>query len=216
MTEPSRKTRPILPGEAGSNGTLGPSGPPGHLEEMRPMGKDGQPGVPLSAGPTYPNPVEQLERPQTNSRGKSVSCRGGFAGFRGICYKVFRVKQSFSEAAATCGENGGTLAMPRDAQINDFLISLYRYPGHGMGFKLWFGLQDRRKEGKFEWVDGSPLAEYNSWARARPSRGPSGSFRDCVLYTWCWHQTCVNRWSDAPCAFRVFFICQVFPGDETA
>ncbi|XP_066291058.1 collagen alpha-1(XIX) chain-like [Branchiostoma lanceolatum] len=155
MTEPSRKTGPILPGDSGSNGTLGQSGPPGHLEEMRSMGKDDQPGVPLSAGSTYPNPVEQLERPQTNSWGKSVSCRGDFAGFRGICYKVFRMKQSFSEAAATCGENGGTLAMPRDAQINDFLISLYIKPGYRYPLSpLWFGLHDRRVEGTFEWVDG--------------------------------------------------------------
>ncbi|XP_066297928.1 uncharacterized protein [Branchiostoma lanceolatum] len=50
----------------------------------------------------------------------------GYAVFRGIFYKVFKTQESFGEASATCHADGGTLAMPRDAQINDFLISLFR------------------------------------------------------------------------------------------
>ncbi|CAH1277277.1 ADGRL2 [Branchiostoma lanceolatum] len=83
---------------------------------------------------------------------------GGYTVFRGICYKVFKTKKSFDEASATCRADGGTLAMPRDAQINDFLISLYRKSGNVQPINVWFGLHDRREEGKFEWVDGSPLA----------------------------------------------------------
>ncbi|XP_066297924.1 collectin-11-like [Branchiostoma lanceolatum] len=131
-------------------------GPVGSQDLPEPVGSFGPPG--LQGKPTYPP-----ERPQTNIRGKSdkVSCKGGYTVFRGICYKVFKTYQTFNEAAATCRADGGTLAMPRDAQINDFLISLYQKSVNND--PLWFGLHDRREEGKFEWVDGSPLGEYNSW-----------------------------------------------------
>ncbi|XP_066297932.1 collectin-11-like [Branchiostoma lanceolatum] len=183
MTEPSGKTGPILPGDARANGPFGPPGPSG------PPGLPDQPAVPLSAGPTYPNPAGPPERHQTNIRGKSykVSCPGGYTEFCGICYKMFKTMQTFSEASATCRTNGGTLAMPRDAQINDFLISLYRKSVNNMN--SWFGLHGRREEGKFEWVDGSPLGEYNFWGKSQPEKGPLGRMENCIR---------VNLWDLIP------------------
>ncbi|XP_066297927.1 pulmonary surfactant-associated protein A-like [Branchiostoma lanceolatum] len=113
----SGKTGPIMPGDARSNGPVGPPGPSG------PLGPPGQPAVPLSAGPTYPTLPDHLNVLKRTFG--TISCPGGYAMFREMCYKVFKTQQSFGEASATCCANGGTLAMPRDAQTNDFLISLY-------------------------------------------------------------------------------------------
>ncbi|XP_078573044.1 snaclec coagulation factor IX/factor X-binding protein subunit B3-like [Branchiostoma floridae x Branchiostoma japonicum] len=55
----------------------------------------------------------------------AASCPEGYAEFRGICYKAYDTKKTFSDAGAFCGEDGGTLAMPRDAETDDFLISLH-------------------------------------------------------------------------------------------
>ncbi|XP_066297923.1 collectin-10-like [Branchiostoma lanceolatum] len=209
MTEPPGKIVPILPEDAGPVGPPGPSGPPG---------PPSLPEVPLSAGPTYPNPDGPPERPQTNIRGRSdkVSCPGGYAVFRGICYKLFETKKTFSEAFATCRADGGTLAIPRDDQINDFLISLCHKPGNVQPIKVWFGLHDRREEGKFEWVDGSPLGEYNSWGAIQPNEGPYGRLQNCVYY-WAW-STLIdpNRWYNGNCDLQHRFVCQVFPDSATA
>ncbi|KAI8494938.1 hypothetical protein Bbelb_275430 [Branchiostoma belcheri] len=136
---------------------------------------------------------------------KLVSCPGGYKIFRGTCYKLFDIRKPFDEAAATCGKDGGTLAMPRDAETNEFLISLFRSVS---GRLFWFGLHDRRKEGRFEWVDGSPLGEYTSWAREEPN--DDGGNEDCVLYSRL--PSFENRWNDDACHKKFYFLCQAFPG----
>jgi len=133
----------------------------------------------------------------------SASCPEGYAVFRGICYKFFDTRKTFSDAAAACGEDGGTLAMPRDAETNAFLISLYRSVSDS-GF--WFGLHDRREEGSFEWVDGSALGTYSSWAPGQPDNLRGGE--DCVLYSFYWN----DKWADSSCDRPFRFICQAVPG----
>ncbi|XP_078688779.1 uncharacterized protein LOC144920446 [Branchiostoma floridae x Branchiostoma belcheri] len=131
----------------------------------------------------------------------SPSCPGGYTMWRGICYKAFIAGRNFSVAAATCGKDGGTLAMPRDAETDAFLISLYKPVSDGYAFR--FGLQ--RKEGKFVWGDGSQLGSYSSWGRGQPN-----NLGDCVLYSarpeW------KDKWSDDKCDKPFNFICQVAPG----
>ncbi|XP_066301793.1 CD209 antigen-like [Branchiostoma lanceolatum] len=137
------------------------------------------------------------ERNRTAALGQRLhemtSCFIGYTTWRGICYKAFNTKMNFSDAAATCGEDGGTLAMPRDAETNAFLISLYRSVRDNTHF--WFGLHDQREEGSFEWVDGSALGTYNSWAPGEPS--DSGGKEDCVLYSG-WPSR-KDKWNDVPC-----------------
>ncbi|XP_019643173.1 PREDICTED: uncharacterized protein LOC109484362 [Branchiostoma belcheri] len=58
-------------------------------------------------------------------------------------------QKTFSESAETCRADGGTLAMPRDEGINDFLVSLDEIG------RRWFGLH--RQEDKWEWIDGTAL-----------------------------------------------------------
>eukprot|EP00058_Branchiostoma_floridae_P014627 XP_002600115.1 hypothetical protein BRAFLDRAFT_66624 [Branchiostoma floridae] len=54
--------------------------------------------------------------------------------------------KAFYEAAKTCQADGGTLAMPRDAEIDAFLISLKNNATQDQG--AWFGLHDEGKGGK--------------------------------------------------------------------
>ncbi|XP_035680541.1 alpha-N-acetylgalactosamine-specific lectin-like [Branchiostoma floridae] len=123
--------------------------------------------------------------------------------FRGTCYKAFNTRKTFSDSAAACGEDGGTLAMPRDAETDAFLISL-----HSGKRPFWFGLHDQREEGSFEWVDGSALGTYNSWCPGEPNnyRGRE----DCVLHN------SEDEWNDAKCNRKYRFICQTVPGRPLA
>ncbi|XP_066304531.1 C-type lectin domain family 4 member M-like [Branchiostoma lanceolatum] len=98
--------------------------------------------------------------------------------WRGTCYKAFNTKKTFSGANASCGDGRGTLAMPRDAETNAFLIFLYKSVSNNQPF--WFGLRDQRKEGDFEWVDGSALGTYRPWGLAEPNNMLN---QDCVRYS---------------------------------
>ncbi|XP_019636232.1 PREDICTED: C-type lectin domain family 4 member F-like, partial [Branchiostoma belcheri] len=131
-----------------------------------------------------------------------------YTKWRGICYKVFNTLKTFSEAAGACREDGGTLAMPRDADINTFLIALCKSVSDAWAF--WFGLHDQRVEGSYEWVDGSPLGSYNSWAPGEPSNFKTANGdQDCVLFSK--YRSQKGMWHDHGCHLRFYFICQTAP-----
>ncbi|XP_078684348.1 alpha-N-acetylgalactosamine-specific lectin-like [Branchiostoma floridae x Branchiostoma belcheri] len=133
-------------------------------------------------------------------------CPGGYTKWRGICYMAFNTRKTFDQAAAACLADGGTLAMPRDAETNTFLISLYKSVSEDWNF--WFGLHDWREEGRFEWVDGSALGSYSSWAPGQPNNDPGD--QDCVLYST--QSSLKDKWFDYDCHQRFYFICQTAPG----
>ncbi|XP_066294705.1 collectin-10-like [Branchiostoma lanceolatum] len=90
------------------------------------------------------------------------SCPERYAMWRGICYKGFKIPLNFHDATETCRKDGGTLAMPRDAESNAFLSSLKQpFFAHLIGLH-------QREEGKFEWIDGSPLEKYTLWHPSQP------------------------------------------------
>eukprot|EP00058_Branchiostoma_floridae_P007217 XP_002592705.1 hypothetical protein BRAFLDRAFT_67145 [Branchiostoma floridae] len=157
--------------------------------------------VDLEIGPSKTTALEQRRHEECKT---PASCPKGYQVFSGICYKAFRnTPKSFSDAATTCRQHGGTLAMPRDAETNAFLRSLYK----GSYFMaIWFGLHDQRKEGSFEWVDGSALGTYSNWARGQPNNLRN---QDCVTY-WC-YITNNDEWNDEECNKRFSFICQAVP-----
>ncbi|XP_078696182.1 alpha-N-acetylgalactosamine-specific lectin-like [Branchiostoma floridae x Branchiostoma belcheri] len=95
--------------------------------------------------------------------------------------------------------------MPRDAETNAFLVSLYKSVQDGQAF--WIGLHDQREEGRFEWVDGSALGSYNSWGTEEPNNKLDGE--DCVSYSE-FHSE--NMWNDGDCNWLYNFICKTNPG----
>ncbi|XP_019643117.1 PREDICTED: low affinity immunoglobulin epsilon Fc receptor-like [Branchiostoma belcheri] len=159
--------------------------------------------------------VDALKRGLDNERNRTIaleqrlhqiektltSCPEGYTIWRYICYKAFYTLKNFDDAAATCRVDGGTLAMPRDADTNTFLASLEKSKTHG----FWIGLHDRREEGKFEWVDGSALGSYSSWAPGEPN--DHNEDEDCAAT---WED---QVWNDAHCSgLQMNFICQTAPG----
>eukprot|EP00058_Branchiostoma_floridae_P004006 XP_002589494.1 hypothetical protein BRAFLDRAFT_88353 [Branchiostoma floridae] len=136
---------------------------------------------------------------------RDLSKSPGYSMSRGVCYMVYSIRHTFNDAAATCREDGGTLAMPRDPHTNDFLISLYKSVSDNEEF--WFGLHDRRKEGSFEWVDGSALGTYNLWTPGEPNNFFGNE--DCIYYSE------KDMWNDLSCNNRIGFICQAVPGTSS-
>ncbi|XP_019633212.1 PREDICTED: macrophage mannose receptor 1-like [Branchiostoma belcheri] len=135
-----------------------------------------------------------------------ASCPKGYIVWRGTCYKAFKKMKTFSQAAAACREDGGTLAMPRDAGTDAFLISLHKSVSDHWNF--WIGLHDQREEGRFEWVDGSPLGSYSSWGPEEPNN--FFGMQDCVCYSAMPHEK--DKWDDQQCFMLYYFICQAAPG----
>ncbi|XP_066268243.1 C-type lectin mannose-binding isoform-like [Branchiostoma lanceolatum] len=160
--------------------------------------------------------VEQMEVDVKNQQNNSEEtraatdqpssfCPNGYQKYREVCYKAFETSRNFHESAATCVAHGGTLAMPRDAGTNTFLISLIS--DAGLFANYWFGLHDQREHGTWEWIDGTPLGTgYSMWAEGQPSDNVTG-FQHCGMYWWVKQY----RWNDYGCFGHNNFICQIVP-----
>ncbi|KAI8499401.1 hypothetical protein Bbelb_231650 [Branchiostoma belcheri] len=118
------------------------------------------------------------------------------------CYKAFDDVTSYSGAVSRCSLDGGTLAMPRDAATNSFLIDLKNAVHNNALFR--FGLTDVHQEGVFMWDDNVPLGDFRFWGPGNPDNYRN---EDCVEYL---PERLFNRWNDGPCApGSRKFICQV-------
>ncbi|XP_019618605.1 PREDICTED: perlucin-like protein [Branchiostoma belcheri] len=112
-----------------------------------------------------------------------VTCPDGYEKYLEVCYKAFKALKTFSKSAKTCRADGGTLAMPRDAGIHDFLFSLMKPLLPLPLFDFWIGLHDERQEGKWEWIDGTALGTgYNRWKNGQPDN--YGGNQDCAFYSY--------------------------------
>ncbi|XP_066270864.1 pulmonary surfactant-associated protein D-like [Branchiostoma lanceolatum] len=212
---------PGPPGEKGPMGPAGSAGTPGPPGEKGPMGPAGSAGPPEEKGPVGPTrstgpPGPRGDRKPMGPAGpgsggppvqKISQCpRGYWPTFlkSGICYRVFGTTKTFSEAIKTCRRQGGTLSMPRDHKTNRFLAAEV-----GKWIRrcvdIWLGLHDRREEGRFEWVDGTPLGDFNAWFPRQPDDWEGSE--DCAAYTF----RSIEKpfeWNDLPCSRHLPFICQ--------
>ncbi|CAH1238529.1 CD209 [Branchiostoma lanceolatum] len=147
-------------------------------------------------GKSEPGRTEEEKSGET--RLHKLDCPYGYKKYREVCYKVFDIEKTFSESAATCLADGGTLAMPRDTGINTFLFSLIKAVDTSKNF--WFGLDDKKQEGEWEWADGTALGTgYSAWREGQPDQFGD---QDCAMYRW-------DEWADGDCRWKKRFICQV-------
>eukprot|EP00058_Branchiostoma_floridae_P009849 XP_002595337.1 hypothetical protein BRAFLDRAFT_87574 [Branchiostoma floridae] len=130
-------------------------------------------------------------------------CPDDYQKYHDVCYKVFATRKSFSDSSRTCETAGGTLAMPRAAGINAFLISIVDKNRHA---DAWIGLHDRKREGRWMWIDGTPSRTgYTAWGPGEPNN--QNGKQDCAMY-WTANR---SLWDDAYCNREEKFICQVKP-----
>ncbi|CAL1527110.1 unnamed protein product [Lymnaea stagnalis] len=125
----------------------------------------------------------------------------------GFCFSFNFTKIPHKDARATCEKHGGTLALVKTPDLQDFLYNqLAHYYNHTHD-KVWIGLNDIAAEDKFVWEDGTSL-NYSNWASGE---GPnSGSIQhvfqhnteDCVILD----VTARGKWHDYSCDHSVVFL----------
>jgi hypothetical protein len=116
-------------------------------------------------------------------------------------YRVVPKVLTWRQALAACEALGGRLAIVTDAEQNAFLTQLVRESGLD---EAWLGATDEAAEGKWLWVDGSPLA-YANWGPGQPNNKQNAEH---YLLLWAVQG---GVWSDQPDAshqHRPGFICQ--------
>lgn len=110
--------------------------------------------------------------------------------------KVFKTDGSrgdYDAAKDTCLRMGGTLASPKNAAENDALRHIVEW--HRSTAIL--GIDDLKREGRFEHLDGKGL-EYSNWAPGEPNNAGN---EHCVEM----HPD--GRWHDRSCDIGLLIIC---------
>ena len=82
----------------------------------------------------------------------------------------------YETASDKCKSNGGTLAMPKTKDVNDFLIQEMRSFDRPWQ-PMWIGMNDKNVEGKIVWEDGTDVNEWGNfdWTNG----GLFGPAEDC-------------------------------------
>ncbi|XP_019635215.1 PREDICTED: lactose-binding lectin l-2-like [Branchiostoma belcheri] len=146
----------------------------------------------------YNEKTDQCDSPENVDCG----CSDGYEQYDRKCYKAFGDKEPYEEAFATCRDDGGVLAMPRDEGTHEFLIPLKNKVDSEDAF--WLGI-NRVEGGEFAYYDGTPLT-FQAWYPGEPS--DTGGQEDCIMfYGPGWD----NKWNDIPCFGPEHpFICEKF------
>lgn len=106
--------------------------------------------------------------------------------------------RSWQDAEDACRELGGTLFVVHSAEEETALAELMMERTGASNF--WIGLSDLEVEGRFSWVDGSPL-DFTSFAPGEPNDENDGE--DCVLLRF------DGLWNDQPCNLELPAACRL-------
>ncbi|XP_053186720.1 macrophage mannose receptor 1-like [Scomber japonicus] len=130
-------------------------------------------------------------------------CSRPWIPYNNHCFHLNRAKKSWSDAQRECRKEGGDLVSIRNVEDQSFVISQL---GYGPTDELWIGMNDRKKEGVFDWSDHSTV-RFTSWEYESPSI--STDQKDCVLI-----RGKIGNWADRVCEEKHGFICMKMGDSE--
>ncbi|XP_028250257.1 CD209 antigen-like protein E [Parambassis ranga] len=139
--------------------------------------------------------IEELGRLQTLYKEKTT-CPSGWTWFGCNFYLVSSKSGSWDEGREDCRGRGADLVVINSPEEQEFLSTFTTE-------QSWIGLTDRDEEGKWKWVDGTPLTQ-RYWRQGQPDNGggnPELGEEDCAHIT----DTSLN---DLSCTARLKWVCE--------
>lgn len=108
--------------------------------------------------------------------------------YNGHSYYIYsNVTDTWEKAKNYCESLGGHLAVINDAAENAVLFNYMKSQGYGSAY---FGLSDAVREGKWTWVDGTPV-NYTNWANGEPNN--EGANENYAEFYWKFND---GKWND--------------------
>uniref|UniRef100_A0AAY4A3Z7 Macrophage mannose receptor 1 n=1 Tax=Denticeps clupeoides TaxID=299321 RepID=A0AAY4A3Z7_9TELE len=118
--------------------------------------------------------------------------------YLGHCYVLNRTKFPWQEAQTECVKAGGNLASVHNVEEQSFILTQL---GYAQTDELWIGLNDKKTQLLFDWIDHSSVT-YTTWAAEEPSHKHFQQ-EDCVLI-----KGTDGKWADEECENKYGFICK--------
>uniref|UniRef100_I3JIJ6 C-type lectin domain-containing protein n=2 Tax=Oreochromis niloticus TaxID=8128 RepID=I3JIJ6_ORENI len=146
---------------------------------------------------TIPTTTPQL--PDITMNDPCYKCEDGWNQNGEECYYFSSSESSWNESRTECRTRGGDLVKIDSSDEQRFLQTKTGY--------FWIGLTDSAEEGRWLWVDGSPLNEsltfwFDDQPNSYPVEDPDGE--DCAMMGH-WG---IMLWFDYPCKVTLRSICE--------
>ncbi|XP_038201384.1 CD209 antigen-like protein C isoform X2 [Arvicola amphibius] len=123
-----------------------------------------------------------------------LPCSWEWESFNGKCYFFSKSQRNWNDSATACQEVEAQLVIIDNDEEQSFLQQTSKKKGHA-----WMGLSDQKQEGKWIWIDGSPLRSFMKyWNKGEPNNDRE---EDCAEFK-------DDGWNDAPCAVKKYWICK--------
>uniref|UniRef100_A0A674MNK5 C-type lectin domain-containing protein n=1 Tax=Takifugu rubripes TaxID=31033 RepID=A0A674MNK5_TAKRU len=127
-------------------------------------------------------------------------CPQDWLAFACSCYYVSTQYKSWDESQRYCLQNDADLVVIGSIEEQKFLSGFIVY-------RAWVGVTDREEEGKWTWVDGTPVnTERELWFPGQPDDAFGGE--DCGELL---AQTQFIGLNDINCSHRIHWICEKLP-----
>ncbi|XP_010784526.1 macrophage mannose receptor 1-like [Notothenia coriiceps] len=136
---------------------------------------------------------ERAVTPPTTGTG---FCSRPWIPYNGHCFHLNRAQKKWSDAQQVCRKEGGDLVSIRNVEDQSFVISQL---GYASTDELWIGLNDKKTERLFDWIDHSAVT-FTSWELGKPA--VFSDAEDCVLI-----RGENGNWADRVCDEKHGFIC---------
>ncbi|KAK3759104.1 hypothetical protein RRG08_040658 [Elysia crispata] len=149
----------------------------------------------------------QTSTSKTDRVNTTLSGDWSFNPASGTMMRASQDKKTWVDARAVCQTEGGELAEIQDPHTNAFVADLISSNGGG---PHWIGLNDRREENRFVWLDKNEEVRYTNWARKQPdnyqNKSNAKSGQDCVEIG-----TFTLQWQDEVCTTKSKYVCERLP-----
>nr|A3FM55.1 RecName: Full=C-type lectin 1; Short=CTL; Flags: Precursor [Hydrophis hardwickii]ABN54808.1 C-type lectin-like protein 1 [Hydrophis hardwickii] len=140
--------------------------------------------------------------------GANLYCPFDWLSYNVSCYKLFYSLVTWDQAQRFCVEQQENSQL---ASIHDVgeSVKLSNYISQRWGFfDVWMGLRLSKRNGIWEWSDGSNLT-YTSWKEGEPNNLFNMEF--CAVLS---AGTRYLQWNDKKCTLLHPFLCQFQPRSE--
>ncbi|XP_038946013.1 CD209 antigen-like protein C [Rattus norvegicus] len=122
-------------------------------------------------------------------------CSWDWMFFQGNCYFFSTFQEKWKESVKACKDMGAQLVVIKSNDEQSFLQRTCKKKRN-----TWMGLSDRKEEGQWLWVDGSPLLFNfrNYWSAGEPNNQDN---EDCAVFS-------DSGWNDITCSHEAFWVCK--------
>ncbi|XP_068594561.1 asialoglycoprotein receptor-like 1 [Brachionichthys hirsutus] len=133
------------------------------------------------------------------------TCRERWVTFQRSCYLMSVASATWKEAEKRCQGQGGHLLVLNHVEELDFISRVVE-----IQYDYWIGLVERRHEGHWSWVDGTPFnSSATFWDEGQPDNWDyRENGEDCAQI----HNDVKRKrkkWNDADCELSYRYICEV-------